>query len=194
MPGDKSTLPADANPNDTDIDFVGTIMPPPNSGVPPLTEDEKMLFARWVDLGCPINSSELGRKDYGWFLDDLRPTLTLSLPRGGVNTEPLQLIQIGAFDYYSGLDMPSLSARTNFELNGKQAGSELASSFVQTGDHIWTMYLSPAITDLRRGEITVSIKDKQGNITKIVRSFSIATPGDSALKGSSIKQSTKSPE
>jgi len=55
-------------------------MPPPGSDVLPLTEDEKILFARWVDLGGLITSNEPGRTDYGWFLDDLRPILTLSAP------------------------------------------------------------------------------------------------------------------
>jgi hypothetical protein len=173
VPGDKSTFPAGANSNDADLDFVGAIMPPPDSGVPPLTEDEKMLFARWVDLGCPISSSEAGRKNYGWFLDDLRPTLTLSLPRSGVNRQPLTLIQLGAFDYYSGLDIRSLSVRTNFTVNGKRAGVELAPLFTQTGDYIWTMPVSPAITGMQGGEIIVSIRDRQGNLTRIVRSFSI---------------------
>ena len=58
-------------------------------------------------------------------------------------------------------------------VNGQRAGTELAPLFAQTDDHIWTMSLSPAITNLRSGEITVSIKDKKGNIAKIVRSFSI---------------------
>jgi hypothetical protein len=173
VPGDKSTLPEGVDPNDADIDFVGTIMPPPDSGVPLLTEDEKMLFARWIDLGCPINRDQSGRKNYGWFLDDLRPTLSLSLPRAGMSAQPLTLIRLGAFDYYSGLDVNSLSVKTNFQINGRAPGTELASFFEQTGDHIWTMQVHPAITELRGGEITVSIKDKQGNTTKLVRHFGL---------------------
>jgi predicted CXXCH cytochrome family protein len=175
VPGDKSTFPVGANPDDADLDFVGATMPPPDSRVPPLTEDEKMRFARWVDLGCPINLNEAGRKNYGWFLDDLRPTLTLSLPRAGVNRQPLTLIRIGAFDYYSGLDRRSLSVKANFPVNGERVGAELASLFTETGDHIWTMQINPALTSLPSGEITISIKDKQGNLTRLVRSFSIVT-------------------
>ena len=77
VPGDRTTLPAGANPNEADLDFLGTGCPPPGSGVPPLSEDEKILFARWVDLGAPITSPDPARRDSGWFLDDLRPTLTL---------------------------------------------------------------------------------------------------------------------
>ncbi len=90
-----------------------------------------------------------------------------------MNIQPLTLVRIGAFDYYSGLDLKSLSVKANFAINGKRAGTELAPLFAQTGDHIWTMRIGPAITDLRSGEITASIKDKQGNIAKVVRSFSI---------------------
>jgi hypothetical protein len=53
--GDPATLPPGADPNEADLDLTGTIMPPPGSGVPPLSEDEKLLVARWIDLGCPVN-------------------------------------------------------------------------------------------------------------------------------------------
>jgi len=86
VPGNPGTLPPGAQPDDADLDFTGTIMPPPGSKVPPLTQDEKMTIARWVDLGCPI---DLGwgnaNARFGWFLDDLRPVLTVSLPRPGPN-------------------------------------------------------------------------------------------------------------
>lgn len=51
VPGDASTLPPGASVNAADLDYTGTMMPPPGSGVAPLTIDEKMTFARWIDLG-----------------------------------------------------------------------------------------------------------------------------------------------
>ncbi len=60
VPGDAATLPPGAEPNEADLDYTGTIMPPPGSGVPPLSDDEKMTFARWIDLGCPINFGDGG--------------------------------------------------------------------------------------------------------------------------------------
>ncbi len=57
-PGDASTLPAGADANDADLDYSGTIMPPPDSDAPALSDAEKMNFARWVDLGCPINTGK----------------------------------------------------------------------------------------------------------------------------------------
>src|SRR5262249_32303120 len=79
-PGDTSTLPGGgsrAEINAADIDFTGTICPPPGTA-PPLSEDEKMTIVRWIDLGCPIDEGPRG-----WFLDDLKPTLTMSSPRPG---------------------------------------------------------------------------------------------------------------
>ena len=74
VPGDPATLPDGVSPRWVDLDYTGGIMPPPDSGVPPLTENEKMLFARWVDLGAPITKQA---PRAGWFADELRPTLAL---------------------------------------------------------------------------------------------------------------------
>ncbi len=178
VPGDSSTLPMGGQKGEiklSDIDYTGATMPPPQSGVPPLSEDEKMLFARWVDLGCPINrNDEHGEDDKGWFLDELRPTLTLSSPRAGKLPGPLSMIRIGAFDYYSGLDLDSLSVITNFGVNGHAPGEELASLLRSSKDHIWTVALMDPITNLTNGEISVSIKDRQGNISIIKRTFHVS--------------------
>ncbi len=173
IPGDASSLPAGTHPNEADIDFTGTIMPPPDSGLPSLSEDEKMLFARWIDLGAPINSPDPIKSVFGWFADELRPTLTISAPARGRTSAPLTQIRIGAYDYYAGLDRSSLSVSANFEINGHPAFTELADQFSETGDHIWTLDLTPPITDLHRGLLTVSVKDIRGNITRIDRRFSI---------------------
>jgi hypothetical protein len=173
VPGDTSTFPAGVDPNRGDIDFVGTIMPPPDSGLPPLSDDEKMLIARWIDLGCPINSNQPARKDHGWFLDDLRPTLTVASPRAEQSATPLTVIRIGAFDYYSGLDPASLSVKANFAIDGHAPGSELASLFKLAGDSVWTLAVKQPITRLSDAVVSVSVRDKQGNVTKIERSFSI---------------------
>ena len=75
-PGNPSGLPSGVDINATELDYSGMIMPPPGSSVPPLSEDEKMPIARWIDLGCPIDTAQTdGSPGYGWFLDDLRPTL-----------------------------------------------------------------------------------------------------------------------
>ena len=173
VPGDASTLPTDTSPNDADIDYLGTIMPPPDSGYPALSENEKRTIARWIDLGCPVNSKDEVRSVFGWFADDLRPTLAVSLPAPGRSLQPLTQLRLGAFDYYSGLDVTTLSVTADFEVNGKTPGTELASDFTESGDHIWTLPLNTAITSLHHGNLTVSIKDLSGNITTVERTFTV---------------------
>ena len=178
VPGDASTLPAGADANSADLDYTGTIMPPPGSNVPPLTEDEKMLIARWIDLGAPVDASDPARAQYGWFNDEQKPTLTLSLPRSGANTASLSQIRLGAFDNYSGLDRSSFSVKANFAVNGKAAGAELAGDLVESGDHIFTIALSQPLTIIGDGILNVSVRDLRGNESVVARAFSIgaATP------------------
>jgi hypothetical protein len=76
-------------------------------------------------------------------------------------------------DYYSGLDPKSFSIKASVPVNGKSAGSELASFFKETGDHIWTLPLLAPLTKVPTATITVSVKDLRGNITKIERRFSV---------------------
>jgi hypothetical protein len=149
IPGNKATLPAGASVNDADLDYAGTIMPPAGSALPPLTEDEKMMFARWVDLGCPIDSGQIdGHGNYGWFLDDLRPTLTVSSPRPNENRSPLTEIRVGLADAYTGIDQTSLSVKAAFAVNGLAPGSELVSlgSFVDEG--IFSIRLATPLLEL----------------------------------------------
>ncbi len=176
VPGDPTTLPPGADTNQADLDFTGTIMPPPGSGYPPLSEDEKILFARWIDLGAPISYPDGVRAQIGWFADDLRPTLDLSLPRRGHHEEPVTTIRLGAFDYYSGLDRTTLSVTANFPVNGRAPGSELEDLFEETADHVWSLSLASPITQAEAAEIRVGIQDATGNLTEIVRSFSVAVP------------------
>ena len=173
IPGDASTLPEGAHPNSADLDFTGTIMPPPDSGHIPLSEDEKILFARWVDLGCPIESQNEERRKTGWLADDLRPTLAVSSPRSGRGADPLDGIRISAFDYYSGLDMESLSVVADFEINGRAPGTELIDLFADSGDHIWSLECDPPIETLGDGLVTVSVRDMVGNVQSVERVFSI---------------------
>ena len=56
-----------------------------------------------------------------------------------------------------------------------------ANVFEETGNYIWTLAVTPPILDLHRGQFSVSVRDAQGNITTVDRTFSIgtnATPPD----------------
>ena len=172
VPGDRSTLPNGADPNVADLDYTGQPMPPPGAGVPPLSEDEKLRFVRWIDLGCPISRQDDEFAKYGWFLDELRPTLTVSVPRAGQLSEPPSEIKIGAFDYYSGLNARSLSVVASFTVNGQPPGSELAPLLQQSVDGIWRIALSQPLSGLSRATLTVRARDRAGNVSEIVRTFS----------------------
>ena len=172
VPGDPATLPAGAHPNEADIDFTGTIMPPPDSGIAPLTEDQKTTIARWIDLGCPIDTAVgTSGEAYGWFLDDQRPTLTVSAPRPRANPGPLTELRFGMADAYSGLDLTTLSVTADFPVEGRAAGSELADLAAHAGDGIWSLPLSQPLAGLSGNHLYVEVRDVQGNVTRMDRYF-----------------------
>ena len=174
VPGDPTTLPKGARPNDADLDYTGSIMPPPGSSVPPLSGEDKLTFVRWIDLGCPIDiARDNGNAGYGWFLDDLRPTLTVSRPRPNENREPLTEIRIGVADSYSGIDVRSLSVTADIALGGRGPGFDFAKLGSFVGDGIFSIPLASPVTKLDRGHLTVKVRDRQGNVTTQVVRFSI---------------------
>ncbi len=176
VPGDPSTLPAGTDPNDADLDYTGTIMPPPSSGVPSLSADEKILIARWIDLGCPIDTGQGADAAYGWFLDDLRPTVTVASPRPGINAQPIDTIRFGLADANSGLDLGTLSVTADFPASGRPAGAELADLAVVEADGVWTLALGSALPSLVGANLQISVADVQGNITREARRFSTIDP------------------
>jgi len=172
VPGNAATLPPGAEANFADLDFTGTIMPPPGSGVPALSEDEKMLIARWIDLGCPIN---LGT--FGWFLDDLRPTLTVTRPRANRNTKPLTEIRVGFVDANSGIATNTLSVKADFQINGFAAGTELSSHGSMVGDGIFSIPLNVPVINMATGLVTAIVYDKQTNRNEVAVRFWVEPEG-----------------
>ncbi len=174
-PGVASTLPAGANANHADLDYTGTIMPPPNSGVPALSEDEKMLFARWIDLGAPSNRVEPEQAALGWDHDEQKPTLTLAWPEPGRNAV-INEFRLGAYDLGSGLDWSTLSVKASVAVNGLPAMAELGALFV--GDQeIRRLALTQVLPSEQSIELSVSIEDVQGNQQQIVRRFELRDAG-----------------
>lgn len=80
---------------------------------------------------------------------------------------------VGLYDYDTGLDMDSFTVTTDFVLDGVEAGRNLASQFKQTAQGVWELKLSKPLTTLPKGKIVVSIKDRQGNVTRVERTFSV---------------------
>jgi hypothetical protein len=186
--------PVDGYENDrklvTAIDYNGKPMPPADAiagtykgpdgklvKVAPLNDEDKRTITRWIDLGCPIDwaydPEHPAARGNGWLLDDQRPTLTLTYPKAGSNTQPLERILIGAYDFDTGLDVESLTVTADFEVNGVPPGQNLIDRFQRKSDWTWELVLDKALTKLSYGRLTVSTKDRQGNITQIDRSFSL---------------------
>jgi len=174
VPGNASTLPAGANANEADLDYTGSIMPP--APVTPLTADERLLFVRWIDLGAPIDT---GNPAYGYLLDDLKPTLTVSLPRAGVNLSVITQLRFAFADAHSGIDLASLSVSADFAVNGRAPGAELADLSQAAGDGIYEIALATPLALVSNWHLRVSIQDQQGNITRVNQAFSVtAAIGD----------------
>jgi hypothetical protein len=145
--------------------------------VAPLTDEDKRTLARWIDLGCPIDldfdPKHPEARGAGWMCDETRPTLTLTYPRAGVNA-PLTRILVGMHDYDSGLDLKSFRVVADFEVDGVAAGKDLAARFKPLTPGVWELKLARPIDRLAQGSLEVSVRDRQGNLTRIDRVFSVA--------------------
>ena len=135
-----------------------------------------MLFARWIDLGCPINFGSGGSTPYGWFLDEVRPTLALSVPRPGANTTAVSTIRVGIADAH-GLAPGSLSITADFVVAARPAGSELVDLAQPVGGDIFVIDLGAALAVPFEGQVFASVTDIQGNVTRVNRQFSTTCAG-----------------
>src|SRR5262249_33596486 len=192
-PGDLTSLryhgkPAPDTPHNRELSqvgFTGSVMPPPEAvegtyvgpdgkkvKVAPLTAEDRLTLVRWIDLGCPIDLTPDGR---GWALDDERPTLALTCPRPGANGSLTRLL-VGMEDHGTGLDMDSFEVTADFALDGVAAGQNLASKFKERTPGVWELALSKPLTELSTGKLTVCVKDRQGNLTRIDRTFAVGPP------------------
>lgn len=177
VPGNAATLPAGASANEADLDFTGSIMPPPPAM--PLTADEKLMFVRWIDLGAPIDTG--GDPTYGYQLDDLKPTLTISAPRPGVNAQPVTQLRFAFADANSGIVLNTLSVRADFTVNGRPPEAELADLAQNIGDGQYGITLSTPLALVQNRHLRVSIRDGQGNITRVNQRFSVTASADGLL-------------
>ena len=167
-PGDQSTLPNGANPNSADLDFIASTAHPAG-GMSGLSMAEKMTVARWIDLGAPIDLSVIrGNPGLGWFLDDLKPTISISSPRQNHNSAPVEMLRLGLTDGNSGIDINSLSIKANFIVNGRTAFTELNDLAVAVSDGVYVINLDQALpVDTTERHILAEVADNQGNIKRI---------------------------
>lgn len=171
--GDPATLPAGADPNLADLDYTGDPMPP--AGSPQLTAEEKLTFARWIDLGSPI---DIGNPALGWLLDDLKPTVAVSLPRPGLAGELVDTIRFGLADANSGIDLASLSVTADFPVAGRTPGAELADLALPVPDAAGVFTIDTGnLAALVQATVHVEVRDQQGNVTRVARTFATVSEG-----------------
>lgn len=201
VPGDPTSLVYQGKPYKVEqfnqrlinLAYSGGRMPPPEAvagtflgedgkaiKVPPLSDEDRLTLVRWIDLGCPIDFAfdpahpeAAGR---GWLEDDSRPTLTVMRPQPGANS-PLTGFVIGMFDYESGLDQGTFTVTADVPIDGIPAGEDLAPRFKATSTGVWEMALAKAVTELARGRLFVSVRDRHGNLTKVDRTFHVSPKG-----------------
>ena len=162
-----------------DLDYVGSAMPPEDAvltgKVAPLSDRDRRTIVRWIDLGCPIDldydPQHPERRGYGWQCDDDRPVLALSLPRTGPN-RLLHRILVGMHDYHTGLDLDSFEVLANFAVGDMAPGANLAGAFQKSSQGVWELKLEQPIMPAPDAKLTISVRDKQGNINRIVRTLS----------------------
>ena len=164
----------------SDIDFVGSQMPPPDAiaagTVKPLSDEDRRTLARWIDLGCPIDldydATQPQRRGRGWMLDDNRPVLTLQSPSEYVS-DPIDILRIGMTDYDTGLDPASFTVRADFAIGDFKSGENIASQFHEARPGIWEWKLLKPLSIAAGGKLTVSVNDRQGNTSRIERQFRV---------------------
>jgi len=61
-----------------------------------------------------------------------------------------------------------------FAVDGTAAGANLASKFKPKTQGVWELKLAKPIMELAKGKLAVSVKDRQGNLSRIERTFSVA--------------------
>jgi hypothetical protein len=170
-----------ANRNRADLDFTGTAMPPPEAvaagKVKALTDEDRLTLVRWIDLGCPIDldfdPAQPQRAGRGWMQDDQRPTLAVASPAAGRNP-PLTRLLVGAHDT-AGLDPAGFSVVADFAVEGAPPGTNLAPRFRAAGPGVWELPLAAPLT-VRRGVLTVAVRDRAGNVTRAERVFTAPRP------------------
>jgi hypothetical protein len=162
------------------IGYTGSEMPPADAvkkgKVKALSDEDRLTIVRWIDLGCPIDfdydAKAPEKTGQGWLCDDQRPTLALTYPAAGKNAE-LSRILVGMHDVGTGLDDKSFTVTADFDLDGVKAGTNLADKFVEKSSGVRELKLSKPVKELTRGTLTVSVKDRQGNVTRIERKISV---------------------
>jgi hypothetical protein len=92
----------------------------------------------------------------------------------------VERVVVGLHDYYSGLADQGWSVTADFPLEGAAAGTDLAARFQSLSPGVWELKLAQPIRQLARGTLTAVARDRQGNETRLARTFSVGQAGQAA--------------
>lgn len=70
----------------------------------------------------------------------------------------------------------AIVVRADVGLAGRQPGTELADLFRPAGDGILSAVLNPPLERADGAHLRVEVADHQGNVTRVDRKFTVATP------------------
>ena len=73
----------------------------------------------------------------------------------------------------SGLDPASFRVTADVAVDGAAPGTNLASKFSEVAKSIWELKLSKPVESLPSGRLSIEVKDRQGNASRIERLFSV---------------------
>ena len=65
------------------------------------------------------------------------------------------------------------SQTENARIDDVPPGANLVPRFKAKSPGVWELTLARPVTELARGKLSVSVKDRQGNVTRIERTFSV---------------------
>ncbi len=136
-----------------------------------------MTFARWIDLGCPIDLGSDGDAPTAGSSTTCARRSTSACRAPGANAEPLSELRLGARRRHTGVDVATLSVTADFTVQGRAAGAELADLAVPQGGGRYTLGFGAPLGNAGRREVRVSVRDLQGNVTRVRRVFSTFAGG-----------------
>jgi len=165
-----SDLPGSANISHEDLDYVAPVN---CTAASLLTNAEKGLITRWIDLGAPI---DLDRPRMRYTDDQLLPSMTLAIQQ--MNDGKSQL-RIGAIDIESGID----ENRSQIEIT-PQGSATITIPFSAitfdpaSGVGLYTLTIPASqITPATPLHVTAAAYDNAGNHQSIIRTVEALDPG-----------------
>jgi hypothetical protein len=143
--------------------------PPPIAGDKSVNYDYDIVYVRAPRTAKGRN----GKEQLAMVWPDASAVQPAGRDRSHAPASRWPRILVGMHDYYPGLDMDSFAVETDFPIDGLAAGENLARRFKPKSHGVWEFAFPAPLADLSKGRLIVSVKDIQGNTSRIERTFSV---------------------